>query len=211
MNAIALFTLLGVLGTTQLQPQIRPGEGAVGFRAGYRYVPNPFFAEAAKDLDPVTSPYYGSPAVNLNCEYFALATVPVVLDVEWGGERLTLKSGGWIDTQAVSFGLSSGYQLDTDFLVKPYGIVGVDFVGVVVTDHIVTGSTVTGVTATFGLHAALGVMVPAFIPPWPWLAATAEVRYTFAPLNQRDLDYFILGIAATVGLSARFDVAASSL
>lgn len=210
MTIGALVTLLATLGAAQLQPQIRDGEGAVGFRVGYRYVPNTFFAEAAKDLDPVVSPYYGSPAVNLNCVYFALATVPVVLDAEWGGERLELKSGGWIDTQAIAVGLSSGYQLDLDFLVKPYGIVGVDFVSAIVTDHIATGSTVTGYTATFGLHGALGVFVPAFIPALPWLAATAEIRYTFAPLNQRDLTYLMLGFAATVGLSARFDVSKSN-
>ncbi|MBN2361355.1 MAG: hypothetical protein JXR83_18020 [Deltaproteobacteria bacterium] len=209
MNAVALTALLTVLGAGELSPQIQEGEGAIGVRAGYRYVPNPYFAETARDRDPVVSPYFGSAAVNLNCQYFALPTVPVVIDLDWGGERLELSSGGWIDTHAIAVGLSSGYLLEIDFVARPYAIVGVDMVNAIVTDHLATGSTVTGYKPTFGVHGAFGLMAPAFIPSLPWLAASAELRYTFAPLTQRGLDYWVLGVAATVGLAARFDASQS--
>lgn len=206
MLATVALCCLQLVPTRAFGPTIQAEEGNAGVQVGYRYVPNLFFWESQKVGDPVTSAYYGSPAVELHFDYFPLATVPVMFDVAWGGERHELASEGWLETQSVAFALSVGYKLDLDFPFHPYAVAGLDLITTVVTDKIKMGEPVTGIRGTFGVHGAVGAYLPAIIPPAPWLSGLAELKYTYATVPQRGRSYQVIGVAATLGAAIRFDM-----
>jgi hypothetical protein len=194
--------------STPLNPHAEVGaeQGHVGIRAGYRYVPNLFLLESEAVGQAVQNTYLGSPALTLHFDYFVVDEVFVGVDFEWGGERLELPIGQWIDTQTFNAALSLGYQFQLD-TVYPYLLLGVDSIAAVVQDKIATGNIAIGVKGAFGAHGAAGLLFTGLISDLPQLVAVAEFRYTFAVFAQRGRPYNVLGASLVAGLQWRFDAA----
>lgn len=203
---LALAMLLVVATPAQVEPRIAADHGSVGVHAGYRYVPNPFFAESEVARDPVITTYLGAPTAGLRFDYFPMESALLAVDLDWTTERHELASGGAIELHAFGVGLSLGYKPDVDWWVHPYLLGGVDQVSVMVSDKILSApQPSSSMWSAFGLHAAGGVIAPLLVPDWPWLGAVAEARYTLAPMTQRGRSFWVMGASLTVGLRIQFE------
>lgn len=199
--------LIGLSVAQDFSSEIKADEGVIAISGGYSYSLNPFFMASEEANDPVTSTYYGSPLVSLRFGYYPLATVPVLIDVDWTHEHHELASAGWIDLHAVGVSLSAGYQPQVNWYLQPYGLLGLDQSLVFVSDKIRSVETpASTLSSSMGAHGALGVMIPTLFSGLPWFGATSELRYTWSPMSQRHRPYWLKGLSATVGLQARFDV-----
>ncbi|MFH1809623.1 MAG: hypothetical protein ABIJ09_12820 [Pseudomonadota bacterium] len=204
----ALASVLAICALAQVDSRIHEDHGSVGVHAGYRYVPNPFFDESTNARDPVVSSYVGAPGVGLRFDYYPMAVVPLVIDLDWTAERHELASGGTIGLNIVDIGISLGFKPDVDWWLHPYALGGVDQVNIMIADSILSSQQPSNsFWSTFGLHAAIGAVAPVLVPDWRWLGAMVEARYTFAPMTQRGRSFWLLGASVMVGLQLQFDVA----